>query len=1281
MSKQAQTISPVSIDLGAENTGVYFTHYKAGANPDDVGKEAKGKVYRLSKDGYTLLMASRTAARHQRRGYDRRQMAKRLFKLIWTKHFNLPWGEDVEKTVGFLMNRRGFSFLTEEYNEEALNQFPQEVFDLLPDAAKKILQADGGQGDDNAIGARILQIAQEDGGQEKLRSAIEAIEAKQKPIKRELFVIGLAKKLEVLCKAHAEGAEAKGKKGKDALKVSEWVLREWQKRGLLGLEQCQTQNKQANIGDFARGLGAQQARILEKSAKDFLAKHEAKQKELKASVWNFSDNVDSYSLEKEQEFFNKPDEDAKEAMRKWEKAQIHHLFFALKKTWAEIKGGARYRLRYFEEIEEVLGERKHKHGYLKRFCGALHGGKFSPLGEDNLAFLLGHIGNMELKPLRKYFNSPAHKKGDFWDEKRLSEYADRWMFKEWRVGEKDKLKQEGGKGDYAKLRGLWKQRQGGIVDFWLATPPVFTIPPYQDNNNRRPPKCQSLLLSPDFLDENFKGWQSWLAALRGCAGGYLDGYKAALQNVKSGAGNSYFVEDEKKIDGKHRINARSRRHLEARELQFLLDRVKAEDPLNLNEIYSRCKKLRQILSANGKSGAKAARGELQNALAESALPENLKAGQKENDNAVFEQNSFLFLVCEYYKQRQRARDGRIFIHPQYRQSDLRGYANTGRFDDKKRLLAYCNHKPRQKQRQMFFDLAGLLQTSPAALAEKLQKAVGGIGASHIEQWLANVAAVERTAEKAANAQKERRGGLKIEIQNVYGLLFYNPPKDGEKHGKKEVAAILRKSKVNEAQKLYSLCEDANEKCLRIVCAAHGEAAQGKWAAEKNRAKAVYLLAQIYNLVYRERSGFSSVCAVCSVDNAQRMLSGAEQEAKAQRLPAIATRLIDGAVKRMARIVGGAIAEEKWQDIEPSLKGGERVLMPVVIEANRFEFEPSLKALKGKRDKGEKGDPLSDKKERIKRAGRDVCPYTGAAIVDGDGDLDHIIPRSGAWGTLNDEANLIWASDDGNKRVKRDRVLGLGDLANPYLQEQFGTTDTGEIEGRIVAVLGDGDGDEFKFGVYRSFINLSPQEQLMFRHALFLPGNHPLRAKVIKAIGNRSRTFVNGTQRFFAETLANALHRKALAIGKADLLSFDYFEIQAWDNTRGQGIKDMREELTKHYRADLEGYDKDGNPQKSYSHLLDAQIAFCMALDAHQQEGSLGVNMRGMGLWSRVDAEGEMAQDKSGKAHDAGLFNAVCVEPGDYEEELKRRKFYDVETHYRQSIEKAGPARLQRQGGL
>ena len=121
MKQQKQIIHPIAIDLGSKNTGVYVAHYPAGTTllAQQPGQLAqRGKVYSLAKDAYTLLMVERTQIRHQRRGIDRRKMVKRLFKLIWHRHFELPWDKDVQQSISFLLNRRGFTFLTEEYDPE-----------------------------------------------------------------------------------------------------------------------------------------------------------------------------------------------------------------------------------------------------------------------------------------------------------------------------------------------------------------------------------------------------------------------------------------------------------------------------------------------------------------------------------------------------------------------------------------------------------------------------------------------------------------------------------------------------------------------------------------------------------------------------------------------------------------------------------------------------------------------------------------------------------------------------------------------------------------------------------------------------------------------------------------------------------------------------------------------------------------------------------------------------------------------------------------------------------
>ncbi len=1259
MTKQ-KYISPIAIDLGAKNTGVYFAHYQEGSSLDDI-EERAGKVYQLDKNSYTLLMAERTAARHQRRGYDRRQMVKRLFKLIWEKHFKLPWDKDVQQTISFLLNRRGFSFLTEEYDTEELRRFPQEAYDKLPDELKEGIKPNN-EGECDFAG-EINKWTEE--GVEAVEEKFDAINSEPKRIRQRQVFIERTKKLKEYCELRKKGEEIKenNKARINLSKLSKWILEEWHQGNVEGLPPIPLDGKV--VDDMVAHLNKKDQEAAQ-TILDSLPDVSEEEKELKKSCWNFKKKIEDFKLDKAD--FTQPE------------THLHHLAFALHKTLNELQSGGRHRSKYFKEIGDVLNNESHTHGYLKRFCKRLNnGGDYQPLNVEKLCNLIGHLSNLELKPLRKYFNDRRHKNGDHWDENKLTEKFANWILREWRVNpQKDKLKAKGEQYDYNKLKNKWQNKSGKVVDFWLDTDPNLTIPPYQDNNNRRPPKCQSLILNVGYLDAKYPAWESWTQQLKDKeeAQDHLEDYEDTLKELKSGKSKSYFGNE---ITGEPKKDSgrRSFKQLEARVLQFILDRVKDDDPFKLNEIYSHAKKYRQPQSTlENKDEAKE---KLEKAIGNSALPEKLRTPRNYENEAIFEAGTFLHLVCKYYKQRQRARDGRIFIHPEYRYIKGRGYQNTGRFDDKNHLLTYCNHKPRQKRYQLLDDLAGLLQVSPDKLEEYVEKHVKGQDGTEIDEkivaWLSGIAALKTKCGDAAKEQKDRRGSLKLDIQSVFGLIYHNHKKQSESPSDKEVEKILKKSKVSDALKLYRFCKRAKELCLNITEGLYDDSdddsRQQQWEKDlsRNPARAVYFLAQINNLAFKERSGNATTCAVCSADNARRMMqrktTGDEDgtAAKAARLPAIPTRLIDGAVMRMARIVGGAIAKDKWEKIKAALEQGNEVCVPIITESNQFEFEPSREELvKSQRTKPRKGkvlqrggdeDRFDKKKERIKEDGSGICPYTGNQIGD-KGEIDHIIPRRSEWGTLNDEANLIWASRVGNQH-KNNIPLSLADLKPNYKQAQFsdcvqGWTDDKEIENWIIETIGDESGDEFKFGQYRSFINLKPDEQKAFRHALFLQG-HSLREKIIGAINNRNRALVNGTQRYFAEVLANDLYKKAKSVGKHKRLSFDYFGISADVGSSKIDIPSVRKKLQENpAHPELQLHKKDNGVQTTYSHLIDAKIAFMIALSEHNRQGSLKVNAK------RISPFDDEYIDENREPHD--LYGNIKIPVGEFDKsegKLERHK--------------------------
>ena len=110
--------------------------------------------------------------------------------------------------------------------------------------------------------------------------------------------------------------------------------------------------------------------------------------------------------------------------------------------------------------------------------------KETALTADSLANLIGHVSNLQLRPLRRYFNDKTMSAQDRWDEPRMVKFF--WNYVEgWRAQEDD---------ERARRKGLLAHRNEPLLKVWLETNPKLSIPPFEDQDNRRPPRCQSLLL-------------------------------------------------------------------------------------------------------------------------------------------------------------------------------------------------------------------------------------------------------------------------------------------------------------------------------------------------------------------------------------------------------------------------------------------------------------------------------------------------------------------------------------------------------------------------------------------------------------------------------------------------------------------------------------------------------------------------------------------------------------------------------------------------------------------
>lgn len=164
-------------------------------------------------------------------------------------------------------------------------------------------------------------------------------------------------------------------------------------------------------------------------------------------------------------------------------------------SYISMVNGARHRKEYLKNMQNDIQNRFQE-------LTALHK---SDLDADKLYRMIGNIANLQLRVLRKYFNDEKMKEGDIWSPQRLQTVIRKWI-RSWHCDSKE---------DHERKSKLYSSiREASDILHWLqTTDPRLTIPPFEDQNNRRIPGCRSLLLDPDHLDQKFPEWQKWLSGL------------------------------------------------------------------------------------------------------------------------------------------------------------------------------------------------------------------------------------------------------------------------------------------------------------------------------------------------------------------------------------------------------------------------------------------------------------------------------------------------------------------------------------------------------------------------------------------------------------------------------------------------------------------------------------------------------------------------------------------------------------------------------------------------
>lgn len=191
------------------------------------------------------------------------------------------------------------------------------------------------------------------------------------------------------------------------------------------------------------------------------------------------------------EKLNKLEKDGLDFDKKEAATGIHMFFEGIRNVVHSDVDGHHPRKKYFENISIDIERLSKEDPDCKEII-------FNKIDHVALSNLIGNISNLQLKVLRKYFNDKSKRVNLELDEKRLSEFIRKWV-KSWHPEKEDKER-------YHELQKSIKE-SSSIVDFMCETKPEKTIPPYEDQNNRRPPKCQSLILNESKLDDLYSGWR------------------------------------------------------------------------------------------------------------------------------------------------------------------------------------------------------------------------------------------------------------------------------------------------------------------------------------------------------------------------------------------------------------------------------------------------------------------------------------------------------------------------------------------------------------------------------------------------------------------------------------------------------------------------------------------------------------------------------------------------------------------------------------------------------
>ena len=675
------------------------------------------------------------------------------------------------------------------------------------------------------------------------------------------------------------------------------------------------------------------------------------------------------------------------------------------------------------------------------------------LTAEKLANLIGNISNLQLRVLRKYFNDETMKTGDIWMPEKLHSLFFKWV-RSWHA------KQENEKDNRQELLKL-KDKNNNILDIF-TTDPKKTIPPYEDQNNRRPPKDLTLRLNPKALDKQLENWENIAQSL---ADNYI------LPQIDDNITEQINIQTGLKANVRPQKGESEKRQILADTLHRILDRTIVLDPY----------KLRWLAQDSDTPDAKTSK-ELLN--------------QHSNNNA----DNIIVFAKKYYSEVEIAKQGlwteecslffRCETNPPHKGKithKLVGHILRQDFTEKQ-ITDFREKCWNQK-------IKGNSTTkSFAGQVEEIRKEYGN-GFNYIVQTikkrqyvLVNNNPEQAQKDRWAKYEKDHKDVLKA-IQNTKLVA-------------EEISKYLKNDRQDKYNNPYSIAQLYNHLESEIT----GFSKTDRWNTEENAWRDKEQSVEILN-----KSG-EIIKLIKS--NAVRLTADSISP-----FDGLLDRIISRQAIEIARM---KIKQIESLNIDKN----DKLFVPVFMEQNRFSFEQSLHEIKGlenikkkAKDRVAKGltkqtTQWQDKDKRIKK--NTICPYTGKKI--GKGEIDHIIPQSQSKKrgdvVFNSEANLIYCSGTGNHQ-KDDNRWSFEQLNHNYLNEVF-AGETNIKQAIISFVNGLDENDSI------SFHNLEDKEQNYLRHALFI---RELDGKTFPILNTRYKTFVNGTQGYLGKKIRKLLQEK------------------------------------------------------------------------------------------------------------------------------------------------------------